>query len=240
MRGRHWRPFVFSISDTQLSLVRSANTAGEAWSKLENHYEVKSLANKLFLRKRYFTATMSENDTMMVGINKMRCLAEQMASVGAQVSEEDQVATLLCSLPDSYNNLIVALESRANQLTLEFIIARLLHEERKRSEASSDLGIATEKALVTTKEMSRVAEHQVKSTNKKGECYNCGLKGLWQETVRNLRSQAKGRDSKLMLQKWKLRMLCFGQQPVQTRKKLISGLLTLVDLSTCHGAEKGW
>ena len=38
-----------SISDSQLSLVRSANTAGEAWSKLENHYEVKSLANKLFL-----------------------------------------------------------------------------------------------------------------------------------------------------------------------------------------------
>ena len=240
MRGRHWRPFVFSISDTQLSLVRSANTAGEAWSKLENHYEVKSLANKLFLRKRYFTATMSENDTMMERINKMRCLAEQMASVGAQVSENDHVVTLLCSLPDSYNNLIVALESRANQLTLELIIARLLHEERKRSEASSDLGIAMEKALVTTKEMSRVAEHQVKSTNKKGECYNCGLKGLWQETVRNLRSQAKGRDSKLMLQKWKLRMLCFGQQSVQTRKKLIPGLLTLVDLSTCHGAEKGW
>eukprot|EP00795_Rhopilema_esculentum_P014459 gene14460-biopygen4243 len=122
---------------------------------------------------------MSENDTMMEHVNKMRSLAEQMASVGAQVSEEDQVATLLCSLPDSYNNLIVALESRADQLTLEFIIARLLHEERKRSEVSSDLGIAMEKALVTTKEMSRVAGQQVKSTNKKGKCYNCGLKGHW-------------------------------------------------------------
>ena len=122
---------------------------------------------------------MSENDTMMEQINKMRSLAEQMASVGEQVSEEDQVATLLCSLPDSYNNLIVALESRADQLTLEFNIARLLHEERKRPEVSSDLGIAMEKALVTTKEMSRVAGHQVKSTNKKWKCYNCGLKGHW-------------------------------------------------------------
>ena len=36
-----------------------------------------------------------------------------------------------------------------------------------------------EKALVTTKEMSRVAGHQVKSINKKGKCYNCGLKGHW-------------------------------------------------------------
>ena len=168
-----------SLSDSQLSLVRSANTAKDAWSKLENHYEVKSLANKLFLRKKYFTASMSEGDTMMEHINKMRSLAEQMASVGAQVSEEDQVATLLCSLPDSYDNLIVALESRAYNLTLEFIFARLLHEERKRSEVSSGLGIAMEKALITTKEKSRSAGHQVKSTNKKGKCFNCGLTGHW-------------------------------------------------------------
>ena len=36
-----------------------------------------------------------------------------------------------------------------------------------------------EKALVTTKEMSRVAGHQGKSINKEGKCYNCGLKGHW-------------------------------------------------------------
>ena len=40
-----------SLGDEQLSLVRTATTAKEAWLKLENHYEVKSLANKLFLRK---------------------------------------------------------------------------------------------------------------------------------------------------------------------------------------------
>jgi hypothetical protein len=35
-----------SLGDKQLSLVRSATTARDAWSKLEGHYEVKSLANK--------------------------------------------------------------------------------------------------------------------------------------------------------------------------------------------------
>ena len=47
---------------------------------------------------------------MVEHINKMRSLAEQLALVGAQISEEDQVATLLCSLPDAYDNLIVALK----------------------------------------------------------------------------------------------------------------------------------
>ena len=79
---------------------------------------------------------------MMAHINKMRSLAEQLAAVGAQISDDDQAATLLCSLPDSYNNLIVALELRADDLNLEFVIARLLHQERKRSDVSVDFGTA--------------------------------------------------------------------------------------------------
>ena len=41
----------------------------------------------------------------------MNALAEHLDSVGASVTEDDQVMTLLRSLPDSYGNLIVALES---------------------------------------------------------------------------------------------------------------------------------
>ena len=37
---------------------------------------------------------------MIDHIRKLRSLAEQLHSMGATVSEEDQVATLLCSLPD--------------------------------------------------------------------------------------------------------------------------------------------
>ena len=118
---------------------------------------------------------MSEGDTMMEHINKMQSLAEQLASVGAQVSEDDQVATLLCSLPESYNNLIVALESRADDLTIEFVIARLLHEERRHCEVSSDSSIAVEKALAAT--MERPSVQKQKSGIKKGKCFNCGKKG---------------------------------------------------------------
>ena len=140
-----------SLKDEQLSIVRSAKTAKEAWSKLEDHYEVKSLANKLFLRKKYFSATMGIDGSMTEHINKMKALASQLEALGASITEDDQVATLLCSLPESYSNLITALESRADDLTLEFVVARLLHEDYKRKEnlSSADAG---EDALLSKNE----------------------------------------------------------------------------------------
>eukprot|EP00794_Sanderia_malayensis_P011646 gene11646-12844_t len=168
-----------SLSDSQLLLVRSATTAREAWKKLEEHFETKSLANKLFLPRRYLTSMMSEGDKMIDHINKLRSLAEQLDSVGAPISEEDQVMTLLSSLPDSYENLIVALESRSDDLSMEFVTARLLHEERKRCEASVCLGDAMEKALVATRATPSSQKQRSKPGNKKGKCFNCGIKGHW-------------------------------------------------------------
>ena len=80
-----------SLGDEQLSLVRTATTAKQAWSKLESHYEVKSLANKLFLRKKYFTMSMAVDDSMSEHINKMKELASQLEAVGASITEDDQV-----------------------------------------------------------------------------------------------------------------------------------------------------
>ena len=59
------------------------------------------LASKLFLQKKYFTATMAEGDAMLEQINRMKSRVGQLESVGAPVTKDDQVATLLCSLPDS-------------------------------------------------------------------------------------------------------------------------------------------
>ena len=41
-----------AMEDAQLSLVRSASRAHDAWSRLEDHFENKSIANKLSLRRR--------------------------------------------------------------------------------------------------------------------------------------------------------------------------------------------
>ncbi|KAH9079753.1 hypothetical protein Ae201684P_017099 [Aphanomyces euteiches] len=107
-----------SLEDAQLSMVRSCTTATQAWKRLEDHYEKKSLANKLYLRKKFFACAMAEGTDMMHHLNDLKTLSEQLEAVGAPVSEEDLVITLLCSLPESYDVLITALESRSDALTV--------------------------------------------------------------------------------------------------------------------------
>ncbi|POM66197.1 Putative retroelement, partial [Phytophthora palmivora] len=87
-----------AMEDSQLPLVRSAKDAYDAWSRMEGHFEKKSLANKLFLRRRFFTTMMGEGDDVLEHINKVKTLAEQLDAVGAPVSEDDLVITLLASL----------------------------------------------------------------------------------------------------------------------------------------------
>ncbi|GMG39212.1 unnamed protein product [Aspergillus oryzae] len=165
-----------ALEDSQLPLVRSSSGAHDAWSKLEGHFEKKSLANKLFLRRRFFTTMMEEGDDVLEHINKIKTLAEQLDAVNAPVSEDDLVITLLASLSESYQFLITALESRADSLTWELVTARLLHEDMKRKEkgGSAD-GAAHGQAFMTSDNGKRKG----RQANKTSACHYCGEQGHW-------------------------------------------------------------
>uniref|UniRef100_A0AAV1TW12 Uncharacterized protein n=1 Tax=Peronospora matthiolae TaxID=2874970 RepID=A0AAV1TW12_9STRA len=96
------------MEDSQLPLVRSAENAYDAWSRLDGRYEKKSLADKLFIRHRFFTTMMGEGDDVLEHIDKLKTLAEQLDAAGAPVSEDDLVIALLASLSESYQFLITA------------------------------------------------------------------------------------------------------------------------------------
>jgi len=131
------------------------------------------VANKLFLRRRFFTTTMEEGDDVLAHINKVKTLAEQLDAVGAPVSEDDLVITLLGSLSESYQFLIMALESRSDTLTWELVTSRLLHEDMKRKEQGGD-GITAGQAFMTGDK-----KCSARPGKKTGACNYCGKMGHW-------------------------------------------------------------
>ena len=168
----------FAMEDSQLPLVRSASGAYDVWSKLEGHFEKKSLANKLFLRRRFFTAKMEEGDDVLEHINKIKTLAEQLDAVGAPVSEDDLVITLLASLSESYGFLITALESRADSLSWEFVTSRLMHEDLKRKEKGVEGAASGQGQAFVTQDTGRRAGRQAPAKTSSA-CHYCGEHGHW-------------------------------------------------------------
>ena len=54
---------------------------------------------------------MKEGTTIEYHLKQMKELSDQLAAIGAPITEEDQVVTLLGSLPRSFSTLVTALEA---------------------------------------------------------------------------------------------------------------------------------
>jgi hypothetical protein len=81
---------------------------------------------------------MQEGDDMLVHINTVKALADQLRSIEVNIMDEDVYMVLVMSLPPSFDNLVISLESMSTKdVDLQFIIARLFHEMSKIKECES-------------------------------------------------------------------------------------------------------
>jgi hypothetical protein len=121
------------LGNSLLLNVSGESTAKELWDKLGNLYQSKSLVNKLFLRKKLYHLRMEDGDSVTEHLNAFNTLVSQLGSVNIMIAEEDKCITLLCSLPDSWDNLVVAIGS-TTQSTLKYedVVSSLLSEEMRR------------------------------------------------------------------------------------------------------------
>ena len=81
-------------------------------------------------------------------LKEMKELADKLSSIGAPISEEDQVVTLLGSLPSSFSTVVTALETRIDDLTMDFVQQQLIHHERKLKTQESKSEVLHDSALM--------------------------------------------------------------------------------------------
>ena len=154
-----------SVSTSQLYLITSCEEPKEAWDALKKHFERETLANKLLLKKRYFRKEMSEGNSVEMYLKEMKELTNKLSSIGAPISEEDQVVTLLGSLPSSFSGVVTALEARAGDLTMDFVQQQLVNHERKLKVQESKPEAQHDSALVGAQR------------RKPPKCWNCDKVG---------------------------------------------------------------
>jgi len=103
-------------------------------------------------------------------------LTDKLAAIKAPIAEEDQVVTLLGSLPSSYSTLVTALEARDN-ISLSYVQQLLVHEEQRlkgknKPNGSMDARNGTGQTLVGKQNFQKGGGYQHKKV-----CYLCGVAG---------------------------------------------------------------
>eukprot|EP00253_Pinus_taeda_P009228 PITA_09228 len=112
------------------------NVSGEAmgkalWEKLATLYQSKYLGNKLFLWKKLYNLRMKDGDSVTEQLNVFNIVVIHLSSVDIEISNEDKCINLLCSLPDSWDSLVIAIGSNEIALQFDEIVSALLTEEMR-------------------------------------------------------------------------------------------------------------
>nr|GEW94753.1 retrovirus-related Pol polyprotein from transposon TNT 1-94 [Tanacetum cinerariifolium] len=127
------------LDNKVLREVNKEDSTAGVWLKLETLYMTKSLANKLYLKKKLFTFYMDSGKKLSEHIDKFNKLIGDLANIDADIDDEDQVLMLLTTLPSSYDNFVETFLYGGESLTLEDVLSSLNSRElKKRTDAKDD------------------------------------------------------------------------------------------------------
>ena len=99
---------------------------------LSKLYEKPSASNKVFLMKRLFNMNMSEGGSVANHLNDFNTVTSQLSSVGVNFDDEVRALLFLCSLPESWNGLVMAISnfvSGSSTLKFDNVVGAILSEE---------------------------------------------------------------------------------------------------------------
>jgi hypothetical protein len=148
---------------------------------------------------------MEDGDSVTEHLNAFNTLVSQLVSVNITIAEEDKCITLLCSFPDSWYNMAVAIGS-TTQSTLKYedVVASLLFEEMRRK--SMD-GHRTNTLFVRGRTQDRNPGKSSEGTSKSigrskspgkslRKCWKCGKTGHYKKYYKSKKvDKPKGSNS---------------------------------------------
>ena len=156
---------VLRLEDNQLIHVMRAKTPGEVWSVLEKMHTQKDMSTKLWLKEKYATFRYN-NGNITKHLEDLEKLVLDMEIAGCMPDESDICATLLRSLPPSFESLVQAVRFSMYKITYAELSMKIKSEETR----LQDQGEIQEQTAMFAKKK----QFKPKFDKTKIKCFNCG------------------------------------------------------------------
>jgi hypothetical protein len=119
-----------SLSHEILVQVAAFSTPAKVWGYITSSFESQSRACVINVRMALST-TKKGDMTISKYVTKMKALADEMASAGKRLDDDDLVSYILAGLDPDFDSVISAVSARVEPISVTELYGQLLsHEQR--------------------------------------------------------------------------------------------------------------
>ncbi|KAH9648030.1 hypothetical protein KPL70_025426 [Citrus sinensis] len=109
---------ILHLSDEVLREVAKEKTASGLWTKLKELFLKKSLAKRLYMKRKLYMFSMKDGTALKDHLNEFNKLILDIENVNIDLEDEDRAPIILSSLPNSYEHFVGTLLYERQTLTL--------------------------------------------------------------------------------------------------------------------------
>lgn len=164
------------VCENQFGLIEDCQEdPKKAWDKVVDHYEKVALSGKLTIKRRLANTRWLDNESLSEYVEKVKFLLRQLVAAGETKAMEELINYVIAGLPNYYDELITALETKEeSELTEQYVFNKIqmASERRLESKASGEQSKGREeKVLAATKKFKGKCHHCRKPGHKEASCW---------------------------------------------------------------------
>lgn len=178
-----------NIEDDQIQHIRTCLSAKDAWGNLKDFHEKDTANNRVAILRKLMTKRLEEDGDVILHVNEMNELFQKLLALGDTFKPEFILsATLIGSLPESYNGLAAILESRDEELTSSLVCSKIIDEYKRRKERQVQIPMH-ESVLKVTSSYNRRSRDEV-------VCFFCEKKGHYKQNCEEFKEYKRWLEKK--------------------------------------------
>lgn len=162
---------LLSLQEEKMIHIEDCTTFSQGWYKLEQLYSETCTANRIRLYEKCLTLRLVSGISIREHVHSFARTRYGLRSVGVNIENSLYKLALLRSLSNSFESLVVALESQIDSISVDELHAILYREEARQSKTNS---VEPPRAFTAQFDTKRKTVQYRKSPV---TCYYCNKKG---------------------------------------------------------------